>query len=159
MEKLSAAASTAEPRPDYLTIVAFPEAEYYLTEVLHDFDKDPQFAGAVLQLLICDAMAYADDWTQSQFLDTAVNNIEQVVPSQEYAFEIARNASDLINQQLINNLQNFTSERFSGKYTYEFIGGLNGKIRVDYWSAGVPPSKRRPSSDAASELPGSTLSA
>lgn len=159
METISVAANTAEPKPDYLTIVGFPEAEYYLTEILRDFDKDPMFAGAVLQLLIADAMAYADDWTQSQFLDTAVNSIEQAVPSQEYAFEIARNASDLINQQLINNLQNFTSERFSGKYTYEFIGGLNGKIRVDYWSAGVPASKRRPAGDAEIELPRGTLSA
>lgn len=141
-------APIANPPPDTIARIEFREAEYYLTQMLKDFDPDPLFAGAILSLLIQDAMAYADKWDSDRFLDSAVCSIEQAVPNNELAFEIARQASDLINQQLSAYLDDFSSVRYGGKYTYNFIGEANGIIQINYWHAGVPGG-RAPSEAAA----------
>ncbi len=149
MENPSKMESTVEEeKPSLLVIIEFIDAQYYLTQSVMDFDKDPLFSMSILHLLIRDAMGYASDWKNDTYLDNAVFALEQAIPNQEAAFEIARQTTDLINQQLIDNFPDFAESRYSGKYTFEFIGENNGKIGIRYWANGVPGGRTASTDEA-----------
>jgi hypothetical protein len=128
------------PKPTQLVIVEFLEAQHYLADLLRQraLDTDPQFTHAILQLIVKEVLDYANMWVDTSSLEDAVEELQRASGSQDFAFDVARHLHDMVQIHLTRHLPDFSLERYAGKYTYDFIGGLNARVQIKYWVHGIP---------------------
>lgn len=150
MEKTGVPGNIAEPahipQPDWVIRVDFVEAAHFVQRAVRQFDPDPQFAVAILKLLIKDMLDYANQWSSSSHLESAVEELARVVgdrvsqeDAQSIAYDICRQATTLLEFQMALYEPDFTLQRYGGKYVYHFVGGTDGQTIISFWSKGSPP--------------------
>jgi hypothetical protein len=132
------------PRPPATYIFSFEPAYNYLYARLAMFDPDPAFTQAVLSIIVKEVMDYANAWCDSNSLELAIEHILRVSDDQQLAFELAKNAQDIISAQISQHFPDFGVARYSGKYLYKFIGGSCGRIQLDLYPDGAPGGGRQP---------------
>lgn len=138
--------STINPVPaDLSVLIEFPEAYYYLQPLLAMYcnDKDPTFFDAILRLVIKDVLDYANQWADSNSLEYARDAVFEAGTTMDVACEIVKTAQDIVSVKMSNLLPDFSISRYSGKYTYTFLGGPYGRILFNYWINGAPGGGRQ----------------
>lgn len=132
-------AATVETKPSLVVVMEFADAQRYLQDVAsqNGLDTDPQYIQAILQLVVGEVLDYANSWSDSDKLGDAINAMLDADSSADFAYAVARQLHDMISVQVCLHIPQFGAERYSGKYTYNYIGGLNGKVKISYWANGV----------------------
>lgn len=132
------------PKPAHLMVLEFPDAMRYLQDLMlqHGLDTDPQFSNAVLQLVVKEVLDYANQWCDTSAQEQAIEELMRVSGNQDFAFDVARHVHDLVSYFMVLHVPGFSLARYAGKYTYDFIGGLNARVRINYWPDGVPKQLR-----------------
>ncbi len=113
-------------------VVSFKPAYDYLVQLLINYNGDTRLPAEVLSLLLSEALNFSEHWVETNFVEYAVNAINELnVPDDYFASNVCRSTSEIITQILVEQLPDFGSQRYTGKLVYRLTHVYNAVIDLE----------------------------